>query len=94
MCNFPRHKVIYRRNMPSRTSRTSVSKRELLELRKDRARLDWLADRDNKVGNVMLPVGAVMNNLHSMRDAIDAAMTGDYPKQEPIVEQYDESRGN
>jgi len=40
----------------------------------DAKRLDWLADPANPVGNVQLPVEAVTANLHSLRDAIDAAM--------------------
>ena len=47
---------------------------ELAELRKDKARLDWLADKNNEIGNVILPAHCVRNNLTSMRDAIDAAM--------------------
>jgi hypothetical protein len=43
------------------------------ELSKDRDRLDWLADPANQIGNVQLPTEAVMQNLHSLRDAIDAA---------------------
>ena len=44
------------------------------ELLKDRARLDWLADVDNKIGGVTLPRDIVERNLHSMRAAIDEAM--------------------
>lgn len=40
----------------------------------DAKRLDWLADPANAVGNVQLPTEAVTANLHSLRDAIDAAM--------------------
>ena len=40
----------------------------------DTVRLDWLADRDNHIGNVQLPAECVACNLHSMRDAIDMAM--------------------
>lgn len=40
----------------------------------DTKRLDWLADRDNHIGNVQLPAECVACNLHSMRDAIDMAM--------------------
>lgn len=43
-------------------------------LTKDKARLDWLADVDNKLGGVTLPRAIVERNLHSMRDAIDEAM--------------------
>ena len=47
---------------------------ELAELLKDKARLDWLADVNNSIGNVLLPTDIVERNLHSMRDAIDEAM--------------------
>ena len=47
---------------------------ENAELRKDRARLDWLADVNNTIGNVQLPRDIVERNLYSMRDAIDDAM--------------------
>lgn len=52
----------------------------------DKRRLDWLADPNNKIGNVQLPVGAVMENISSLREAIDAAMSGDYEKNMPLVE--------
>ena len=42
--------------------------------REDARRLDWLADRDNPIGNVQLPSVCVMNNMHSLRAAIDEAM--------------------
>lgn len=41
---------------------------------KDAARLDWLADPDNAIGNVQLPTECVLENMGSLRDAIDAAM--------------------
>lgn len=53
----------------------------------DTRRLDWLADRDNHIGNVQLPNGAVMENLHSMRAAIDAARFGTYTQNTPMDEQ-------
>lgn len=40
----------------------------------DTVRMDWLADRNNIIGNVQLPTVCVMNNLHDMRGAIDEAM--------------------
>ena len=40
----------------------------------DTVRMDWLADRNNIIGNVQLPAVCVMNNLHDMRAAIDEAM--------------------
>lgn len=41
---------------------------------KDAARMDWLADPSNPVGNVQLPRQCVLDNLESMRAAIDQAM--------------------
>lgn len=49
----------------------------------DTVRLDWLADKHNKIGSVLLPRECVEKHLDNMRDAIDAAMrlTGsDNPK--------------
>lgn len=46
----------------------------IAELQKDRARLDWLADVNNTIGNVQLPFECIEANLGSMRSAIDAAM--------------------
>jgi hypothetical protein len=40
----------------------------------DTRRVDWLADRDNPIGAVQLPDVCVMNNLSSLRGAIDEAM--------------------
>lgn len=42
-------------------------------LREDAARLDWLADPNQAIGNIQLPNDCVLDNLHSLRDAIDAA---------------------
>lgn len=47
---------------------------ELQELLKDKARLDWLADVNNTVGNVLLPTDIVARNLGSLRAGIDEAM--------------------
>ena len=44
------------------------------ELLKDKARLDWLADVNNNIGNVLLPRDIVERNLGSLRDGIDEAM--------------------
>ncbi len=44
------------------------------QLRKDKARLDWLADPKNTIGNVTLPRQHIMDHPDSMRAAIDAAM--------------------
>lgn len=51
--------------------------RENAELRKDKERLDWLADANNTIGNVTLPRDIIVRNLHSMRAAIDDAMLVD-----------------
>ncbi len=40
----------------------------------DKDRLDWLANKDNTIGNVQLPTECVTANIHSLRGAIDAAM--------------------
>ena len=47
---------------------------ELKKLHKDKNRLDWLADKENKIGNVQLPTICVQTNFTDMRAAIDAAM--------------------
>lgn len=44
------------------------------ELRKDKARVDWLADLNNTRGQLLLPRRCVLENPDSMRAAIDAAM--------------------
>ena len=48
--------------------------KELKRLRLDEKRLDWLADKNNTIGNVQLPNICVTRNLHSLRAAIDDAM--------------------
>lgn len=45
-----------------------------VEQAKDTQRIDWLADVNNKIGNVQLPTACVEKNPHSLRAAIDAAM--------------------
>jgi hypothetical protein len=50
---------------------------ENAELRADKARLDWLADPKNTIGNVTLPRHHIMDHPDSMRAAIDAAMEGE-----------------
>lgn len=52
----------------------SHTEAELQELLKDKARLDWLADATNTIGNVLLPRDIVERNLGSLRDGIDEAM--------------------
>ena len=44
------------------------------ELLKDKARIDWLADVNQNMGDLILPRDIVERNLHSMRAAIDEAM--------------------
>lgn len=46
----------------------------LLSALEDARRLDWLSDRDQNIGNVMLPTHIVEANVHSLRAAIDAAI--------------------
>lgn len=41
----------------------------------DSARIDWLADVNNTVGSVVLPRHIVEQNISSLRQAIDSAMT-------------------
>ena len=53
---------------------------EIETLKQDKDRLDWLADRNNKIGNVQLPTECIINNLDSMRGAIDEAMRIDNEK--------------
>ena len=48
--------------------------KENADLRKDKERLDWLADVNNSIGNVLLPTDIVERNLGSLRDGIDEAM--------------------
>lgn len=40
----------------------------------DTVRLDWLADKHNKIGSVLLPRECVEKHIDSLRAAIDAAM--------------------
>lgn len=56
----------------------------------DKARLDWLSDKDNPIGNVHLPSVCVMNNLHSLRGAIDEAMRLDPEIVKTILEATEE----
>ena len=46
----------------------------LAEAEKDTARLDWLADVNNTIGNVLLPAECVTEAL-TLRGALDAAMS-------------------
>jgi len=57
-------------------ARGVIDRQEALieQLRKDKARLDWLADPQNTIGNVTLPRQHILDHPDSMRAAIDAAM--------------------
>ena len=67
-----------------------LEERELAELRKDKERLDWLADRDNHAGQVLLPTGCVQNNLSSLRDAIDEAMAENPTKENSMSKEQEQ----
>lgn len=56
-----------------------AAKADSLELipHPDTVRLDWLADKNNNMGSVLLPTACVENHLDSLRDAIDEAMKMD-----------------
>ncbi len=43
------------------------------KLEEDKKRIDWLADKNQSIGNVMLPTQCVERNLGSLRGAIDDA---------------------
>lgn len=47
---------------------------KLEEKTNDSIRIDWLANKNNFVGNVQLPRECVENNITSLRGAIDDAM--------------------
>lgn len=51
--------------------------RENAELQKDKARIDWLSDVNQNIGDLILPRDIIVRNLHSMRAAIDEAMVVD-----------------
>ena len=75
-----------------RCLRRTAAQRELAELREkylalgvrvkraeqDSKRIDWLADKNNAIGNVQLPTECVERNLYSLRAAIDDAMEGNH----------------
>ncbi len=52
----------------------ALSEAEVADLRADAARLDWLADPGNQIGNVQIPTDCVLAHPESMRAAIDMAM--------------------
>lgn len=48
----------------------------LAKAQRDTVLMDWLADMDNDIGQVLLPTASVRRNPGSMRDAIEDAMNG------------------
>lgn len=62
--------------MNERGDYNTVAQPETLEIipHPDTVRLDWLADKHNKIGSVLLPRECVEKHLDNMRDAIDEAM--------------------
>lgn len=62
--------------MNERGDYNAVAHPETLEIvpHPDTVRLDWFADKHNKIGSVLLPRECVEKHLDSLRDAIDAAM--------------------
>lgn len=62
--------------MNERGDYNAVAHPETLEIvpHPDTVRLDWLADKHNKIGSVLLPRECVEKHIDNMRDAIDAAM--------------------
>lgn len=62
--------------MNERGDYNAVAHPETLEIvpHPDTVRLDWLANKHNKIGSVLLPRECVEKHLDNMRDAIDAAM--------------------
>ena len=56
------------------TEQVQALGRELHRHKLDTARLDWLADRENNIGEVKLPTECVQAHPESLRAAIDAAM--------------------
>lgn len=58
----------------AKSEREWAASEEIARLRKDEKRLDWLADKENQIGNIQLPAECVTRNPHSLRAAIDDAM--------------------
>lgn len=56
-----------------------ICKAEELELipSPDTVRLDWLLDKNNRNGDVLLPAKCIVKHPNSVRDAIDEAMKMD-----------------
>ena len=51
-----------------------LTQKQYDDLLDDRARIDWLASTDQSLGIVSLSADCVIQNIGSLRDAIDAAM--------------------
>ena len=62
---------------------TQEQRRDLADARADTIRLDWLEDRNNTIGAILLPYECVRYHPDSLRDAIDAAMA--LPQNPPEV---------
>lgn len=62
--------------LTARIAELESSPQALVEAQADTRRIDWLADANNNIGIVQLPTEIVESNLHSLRDAIDEAMSG------------------
>ena len=52
---------------------TAIPTAEYEQLKADAELLDWLSDKNQNIGNVELPTECVVQNLHSLRDAIRCA---------------------
>ena len=52
---------------------TTIPTAKYEQLKADAELLDWLSDKNQNIGNVELPTECVVQNLHSLRDAIRCA---------------------
>ena len=71
--SYERHQCVMA--LESLLARIEVLRVQNAALRADSARIDWLADVNNTVGSVVLPRHIVEQNISSLRQAIDSAMT-------------------
>ena len=69
--SYERHQCVLA--LESLLARIDVLRIANAALRADSARIDWLADVNNTVGSVVLPLHIVEQNISSLRQAIDAA---------------------
>lgn len=74
-------KAEYRQAESRYTARIAELEAEVERLKADKSRIDWLADPENNIAQVLLPREIVERNLGSLRDAIDEAMEGGAPCQ-------------